>query len=523
MKNYYTQITNMRRGSYMSKAVKSVSILFIATIISKVVGLLRDLVIGYVYGIGVIAESYFMALNIITVAFIALLGVAIQSTYMPIYTEVEGKEGRQKALKFTSNIINIIFIVSFIVVVLGWFFTEPLVKLFAFGFNGEKLQLTMQLTRIILFSVGLVCITYVLKAYLEIHDYFIVTGLMPIPYNISIIIAVLLSKRFGIESLAYGTVFAFFVQMAFLIPFCYKKGFRYKFNINLLDKHVKQMGLAIGPILVGASAYQINSLVDKNLSSFLPTGSVSALSYAYKLNIFVIGVFVASIITVMYPVFSKLGSNKNLKQLKITLCKSVNSVILITMPISVGAFILSEPIVKVLLERGAFDPTATIITAQVLSCYAIGMVASGMRDVLVRIFYSLQDTKIPMKNSILCVICNILFNLILIQTMKVSGLALGSSLAAIVAVCFLMIQLRKKIGKFNAMSIFTTLLKTFAASCVMAFIVLKLFAKISLISEFLALAVSVGIGAIAYSIIVLILKVDSTDYVIDIVKSKIIK
>ena len=507
----------------MSKVVQSASILFIATIISKVVGFLRDLVIGYVYGIGVISDSYLMALNIITVAFISLLCVAIQSTYMPVYTDIEAKDGKLKALKFTSNIINIIFIISLIVVVLGWFFTEPLVKLFATGFEGERLKLTMQLTRIILFSVGLVCITYVLKAYLEIHDYFLVTGLMPLPYNTSIIIAVLLSKTFGVEILAYGTVFAFFAQMAFLIPFCYKKGFRYKFNINLLDKNVKQMGLAIIPVLIGASAYQINSLVDKNLSSFLDTGSLSALNYAYKLNIFVIGVFVASITTVMYPLFSKLGSNRNLKQLKIALCKSVNAVILITMPISVGAFILSKPIVRILFEKGAFDANATIITAQVLSCYAIGMVASGMRDILVRIFYSLQDTKIPMKNSILCVICNILFNLILIQTMKVSGLALGSSLAAIVAVCFLMIQLRKKIGKFNAMSILITLLKTFTASCIMAFIVLKLFAKISLISEFLALAVSVSIGAIVYSIIVLILKVDSTDYIINIVKSKIIK
>ncbi|MDL5120601.1 murein biosynthesis integral membrane protein MurJ [Clostridioides difficile] len=507
----------------MSKVLQSASILFIATIISKVVGFLRDLVIGYVYGIGVISDSYLMALNIITVAFISLLCVAIQSTYMPIYTDIEGKEGKQKALKFTSNIINIIFIISLIVVVLGWFFTEPLVKLFATGFEGEKLKLTMELTRILLFSVGLVCITYILKAYLEIHDYFLVTGLMPLPYNTSIIIAVLLSKAFGVDFLAYGTVFAFFVQMAFLIPFCYKKGFRYKFNINLFDKNVKQMALAIFPVLIGASAYQINSLVDKNLSSFLVTGSLSALNYAYKLNIFVIGVFVASITTVMYPIFSKLGAQKNLKQLKITLCKSVNGVILITMPISVGAFILSKPIVKLLFERGAFDETATLITAQILSCYAIGMVASGMRDILIRVFYSLQDTKIPMKNSILCVICNILFNLILIQTMKVSGLALGSSLAAIVAVCFLIIKLRKKIGKFNVMSILITLLKTFIASCLMAFIVLKLFAKISLISEFLALAVSVSIGAIAYGIIVLILKVDSTDYIINIVKSKIIK
>ena len=507
----------------MSKILKSASILFIATIISKIIGFLRDVVIGYVYGIGTISDSYLMGLNIITVAFISLLCVAIQSTYMPIYTDIEGKEGKQKALKFTSNIINIIFIISLIVVVLGWFFTEPLVKLFATGFEGEKLKLTMELTRILLFSVGLVCITYILKAYLEIHDYFLVTGLMPLPYNTSIIIAVLLSKTFGVDFLAYGTVFAFFVQMAFLIPFCYKKGFRYKFNINLLDENVKKMSLAIVPVLIGASAYQINSLVDKNLSSFLATGSLSALNYAYKLNIFVLGVFVTSITTLMYPIFSKLGMQKNLKQLKITFCRSVNGVILITMPISVGAVILSKPIVKLLFERGAFDETATLITAQILSCYAIGMVASGIRDILVRVFYSLQDTKIPMKNSILCVICNILFNLILIQIMKVSGLALGSSFASIVAVCFLMIQLRKKIGKFNAMSILITLLKTFIASCVMAFIVLKLFAKISLISEFLALGVSVGIGAIAYSIIVLILKVDSTDYIINIVKSKIRK
>lgn len=182
----------------MSKVVQSASILFIATIISKVVGFLRDLVIGYVYGIGVISDSYLMALNIITVAFISLLCVAIQSTYMPVYTDIEAKDGKLKALKFTSNIINIIFIISLIVVVLGWFFTEPLVKLFATGFEGERLKLTVQLTRIILFSVGLVCITYVLKAYLEIHDYFLVTGLMPLPYNTSIIISVLLSKTFGV-------------------------------------------------------------------------------------------------------------------------------------------------------------------------------------------------------------------------------------------------------------------------------------------------------------------------------------
>ena len=191
------------------------------------------------------------------------------------------------------------------------------------------------------------------------------------------------------------------------------------------------------------------------------------------------------------------------------------------MPISVGAFILAEPIIRILFERGAFDENATKITAQVLSLYAIGMVATGMRDVMVRVFYSLQDTKIPMKNSILSVIFNIFFSLILIKNMKVSGLALASSISAIVAVCFLMYNLRKKIGKFNGKSILLTLFKTLIASAVMASIVLFIFGKISLISEFLALVVSVSIGVIVYSIIVLILKVDSTDYIINLIKNSI--
>ena len=139
---------------------------------------------------------------------------------------------------------------------------------------------------------------------------------------------------------------------------------------------------------------------------------------------------------------------------------------------------------------------------------------------MVRVFYSLQDTKIPMKNSILSVIFNVFFSLILIKNMKVSGLALASSISAIFAVCFLMYSLRKKIGKFNGKSIVLTLFKTLIASAVMAGIVLFIFGKISLISEFLALIVSIGVGVIVYGLIVLILKVDSTDYIINLIKNK---
>lgn len=504
----------------MSKVVQSAVVLFVATMASKVVGFLRDICIAYVYGAGVISDSYLMALNIMTVAFVSLLCVAIQSTYMPIFTSIKEKDGKAKALKFTSNVINIIMIISLGVSIFGWFFTKPIVKLFAMGFEGERLALTIQLTRIILFSVGLVCVTYILKAYLEIHSYFFITGIMPLPYNIAIITSVLLSKVFGVGVLAYGTVIAFLLQMLFLLPFCIKKGFKYRPIVNFSDKNVKRMALAIIPILVGASAYQINSLVDKNLASTLVTGSMSALNYAYKLNIFVIGLFVASITSVIYPVFAKLGSSGDIKKLKYTYRQAINAVILITMPISVGAFILAEPIIRMLFERGAFDATATAMTSKVLMAYSVGMVACGMRDVTVRVFYSLEDTKIPMKNSIFCVIFNIVFNLLLIRYLKVSGLALASSMSAILAVFFLMINLRRKIGKFNVKSMIVTFIKTSLSALAMAVVVLKLFALLSPVNEILALIVSIGSGAIIYGVMVLVLKVDSTKYVINRIRRR---
>ena len=215
-----------------------------------------------------------------------------------------------------------------------------------------------------------------------------------------------------------------------------------------------------------------------------------------------------------------MGSSGDIKKLKYTYRQAINAVILITMPISVGAFILAEPIIRMLFERGAFDATATAMTSKVLMAYSVGMVACGMRDVTVRVFYSLEDTKIPMKNSIFCVIFNIVFNLLLIRYLKVSGLALASSMSAILAVFFLMINLRRKIGKFNVKSMIVTFIKTSLSALAMAVVVLKLFALLSPVNEILALIVSIGSGAIIYGVMVLVLKVDSTKYVINRIRRR---
>ena len=505
-----------------SKVAKSALILMVATLLSKILGFTRDLALASTYGTGVVSDAYLMALSIPTILFIGSFCVAIQNTFMPLFTETDKKKGRDEALKFASNVMNIIMLLSVVVIALGLIFTEPLVKVFAMGFEGERLALTVQFTKIILFSIGIVCITYIVKAYLEIHDNFLVTGLMPLPYNIAIIGSILLSKHYGLNILAYGTVIAFLLQFLVLLPSAHKKGFKSKLTVNLKDENVKKMALLIVPVLVGASITQVNSLIDKNLASTIE-GAVSALNYGYKLNIFVMGMFVASITSVIYPLFSRLTSDNNIEKLKETLATSINSVILIVVPVSIGAFILSEPIVKLLFERGEFTSQDTVVTGQVLACYAIGMLASGIRDILVRVYYSLQDTKTPMKNSILCVGFNVIFNLVLIKYLKAPGLALATSISAILAVTFLTYNLRKKIGRLNGKQMLITLLKTGLSGVVMSIVVLFVYSKIVAISSTLALIASIGVGAIVYGVMVIVLKVDACEYVLSVIKKKIKK
>ena len=490
------------------------------TFISKILGFARDVVLASSYGAGVVSDSYLMALNIPTVVFV-MISTALATSFIPMYTEINENKGKDEALKFTSNVISIVLLISLAIIALGIIFTEPLVKLFAMGFEGERLALTVSFTKVFMLGVGFVGITYIVKSYLEINNRFVVTGLMPLPYNILILISIIISVKYGTKVLAIGTLIALFSQLLVQLPFAFKEGFRYKPSIDLKDENLKKMAVLIAPMLLGASVNQLNSLIDKNLASTLAAGSLSAMNYAYKLNIFVTGMFIASITSVVYPLFSRLTSSNNIEELKKAITTSINSVLLIIVPVSIGAFVLAEPIVQVLFERGEFSHDSTVITAGVLAAYAVGMLATGVRDVLVRVFYSLKDTKTPMRNSIICVGFNIVFNIILIKYFGVAGLALGSSLSAIVAVVFLTINLRKQIGRFNGKLMVSTFIKTMTAGAVMALAVISTYNLIVGLHQKIALFGSIGIGAIVYGVMVFVLKVDACEYVIDIIKEKI--
>lgn len=508
----------------MSNTAKATLWIMIATMMSKVLGFFREIVLANFYGTKGYADVFLLTLNIPGLI-IAVVGSAVATIYVPIYFETRDKLGEDGSLKFTNNMLNLSLIISIIIAILGLLFTEQFVNIFAGGFTGDKFELAVKFTKIMMCGVLFLSTSKIFSSYLQVNDNFVVPGIIGIPYNIILIITIAISTKMNIIILAYGALLAMASQLLFQIPFAIKKSFKYSPYINLKDENIKNMLLLILPMLIGVAVGQINTFVDRALATTLGDGKLAALNYANKLNDFVMALFVTSIITVIYPKLSKMSNNENKDGFINMIVKSSNCIILLVLPISIGAIILAEPIVRILFQRGAFDANSTNMTSMALRLYSLGLLAMGIRDILTRAFYSFSDTKTPMINSSLALIINIILNFILIKPFGYAGLAISTSIASIITVILLFISLKKKNGYFGGDKILKTGIKSLVSGIVMGVFTLTsynfmydLFGT-GMIKEIMALALAVMIGVLIYGILIILLKVEEINLIINFIKN----
>lgn len=515
----------------MSKTAKAAVWIMIATMLSKMLGFFREVVLASFYGTGAYADIFVLTLNIPGLI-IAIVGSAIATIYVPLYFETKEKDGNEAALKFTNNMINIVFVLALIVAILGLVFTEEFVKIFAVGFEGEKFTAAVMFTKIMISGVIFLALSKILSSYLQVNDSFTIPGLIGIPYNILIIGAIAISTKTNVNIMAIGALLGMASQMLFQLPFALKKGYKYKPYINLKEENIRNMIILMLPMLIGVAIGQINTAVDKALATTLGDGPLSALNYANKLNDFVMALFVTSIVTVIYPKLAKMINADKKEDFIDTIVKSSNCILLLVLPITVGAIVLAEPIVKILFQRGAFDAESTNMTYNALRLYSLGLAAMGVRDVITRVFYSLSDTKTPMINASIALIMNIILNLILIKPLGYKGLAISTSIASIVTVLLLFKSLKKRTGYFGGDKILKTGIKSLISSLIMgmctifAYKNMYLILGAGMINELISLAISVIVSVLVYFILITVLKVEEMKLVLDLVnqaKKKILK
>lgn len=497
------------------------AILMILTIVSKFTGFFRDITLSYFYGASNISDAYLVS-QLIPMSILEFIGLGLLTGYIPIYNAIQDKCGQEESNDFNNILINLILLISSILICAGLIFTENIVKLFAMGFEGKTLDLAVRFTRVSMFGIYFITLGYVFRGYLQIKGNYVVPAITGIPQNIIIISAIILSANINVMVLALGSLMAIALQLFILVPYAYKEGFRYRFFLDFSNRYLKDLWYLAIPMMIGISVNQINVLVDKTLASQIIEGGISALNYANRLNFFVQGIFVLSISTVMYPTISKMVTENDISGLKRTLREAIGIINILIIPTTIGAVVFANPIVSLLFGRGAFDTEAIIMTSDALKYYSIGMIGYGLREVLSRAFYSMQDTKTPMINAAIGLFLNIFLNILLSKYMGIAGLAFATSISALFTTGLLFISLRKKIGFFGMKNVTISFIKIMVASVIMGAVAkFAYIAFINFISQSLSLMVSVVIGASVYFIAVYFMRIEELDDVVSAARKKL--
>lgn len=515
--------------SSSSKAAKSIAIMMILSIGSKVLGFFREMLIAAKFGSGVETDTFFIALTA-TGLFSSVFIHALNTTMIPVLTDVKKNEGKEGKKHHTNNIFNIILLISIGIVIVAWIVTPFVIKLVAHGFEGEQFSLAVKMMRIGLPVIIFTGMVGVFRGYLQSESMFMESSASQFPFNFTYIFYLLfLSSFFGIKGLMVTSVLAVFSQFLLQVPGVKKTGYKYELIIDFKNHHIRKILYLVLPVLVGVSVNDLNNIIDRSLASTLVEGSISALNYSTRLNSLVLAIFVSTISTVLFPILSKEATKETYDGFIKTVKDGINVILIIIIPATFGMIILAEPIVKVTFERGAFDTLATKMTSQALIFYTLGLAGTALRLFLERVFYSLKDTKTPMINGIIAVVLNIILNFILIGPMAHRGLALATSIAVTLTTIYLFYTLRKKVSGFNVLAIIKCGIKSLFSSIIMA-VAVHLSYNILIVRfvggkfiELLVLMLSVTLGAAIYFIILYLLRVNELVWFVNLIKKKFAK
>lgn len=488
------------------KLVGGAIYIVIFSLIGKVLGFLRESFIAARFGATLELDAFSLSQS--AIAMIAsIITAAIATTFIPMLQKVESELGEEKKLYFTSNMIAIVSVLSLIATAIVVLIAPQISFLFTFDKSYEGFDLITNLIVLSAPSIIFSALTGIFMGYLQYEGSFAVVGAIAIPLNlVNIFYLLFFSKDLGIKGLTVAGVIAVLMQVVFLIPSAIKKGYRPKLVFDLKDKYVLNAVVLSLPVFVSSSIDNINSIINRSIALRMKEGSVSVLSYANRLNIMIIGIFITAITAVIFPVMSRAFGSNNIKEGKKVVYESIKLVLLLTIPAAIGMFIMARPIVEIAFLHGKFTMQNAVDTTLTLRCYSLSLVSLSLISVLNRAFYALSDTKTPFIVGIFNVIMNISINLLVAKNFGTEGLAASVSISTSITSVILFIILRKKLGRLGTKSYIKTFIKSIMASftmgvfCLIYFEIEKLNILSSTFSKFIILSIVVFIAVIIYVI-----------------------
>lgn len=478
---------------------------------SRLLGLLRTVAIANSFGTSPELGAYWVAFRLPDMIFQLLAGATLASAFIPVFSRYFTRQSREEAWRLASSVLNLVFVATAVLALLGLLLAPLLVPLMAPGLGedsgrqAELQALAVRLTRIMLISPLFFSVSGMFMGISNARHHFLFPALAPWTYNLSIIVAALVSN--SVEGLAIGVVAGSFIHLAIQLPAVRFIGMVWKPVADWRNPGVREVGRLMLPRALGLAAAQINFLVTIFFASQVSDEAISAVNYAWLIVMMPLGLFGMAISTAVFPTLAEQAATDSMDALRRTLAVSLRLILFLTLPASVGLMILGKPLVTFLFEHGAFTASSTDVTAAALLFYAIGLFAQGGIEILSRGFYALSDTRTPVTFAVVCVVTNLLLCLALVGPFGVRGLGLALSLSAILEFSLLFRALRVRLVGLEEDRLAGSLIKSASATIVMAeivgLIVLLLHASGhlntgSLGDAFLALFGGSVLGAIAF-------------------------
>jgi len=500
---------------------RSTSILAAGTLSSRILGFLRNIVLAKLFGTGFNADVFFLALRIPNL-FRDLVGEgAANSAVVPVLSEYQVKGDQKDFWRLVSVISAWAMIILSVITLVGMIFAPAIVHLMAPGFSAQpaKIKLAVDLTRMMFPYLILIGLTAHSMAVLATFRCFVSSAFSPCLFNIAVIASTFFTKYFSepTYALACGVLVGGVLQLAAQIPAMLKKGMRLEIT-SLSHPGAQQCGKLLAPRMFGSGVYQLNLVIDTicaSLSNIVGPGGISAIFYSNQLIQLPLGVFGFAMATAALPTLSTMAVQNDFAKFKRTVTYSLENIFFIMFPTTVVMVLLSEPIVRILFQRGAFNEYSTTVTSLALTFYSLGLFSFGGMKIITTSFYALKDTKTPVKTAVGILVLNTILNVALMGPMKIGGIALASSISSMVGFFMLFTLLEKRIGVMSKELVtYVTKILTASSGAAVVILILTKISETWSLPELAKLILIAGAGYLVYGVICVVLKVPQVDRII---------
>lgn len=501
----------MGQESKKTSRMKTVSLIVLITLLGKVMGLVRDMLLGHNFATGTESMAFQVASRIPRTFFDAIFASAISASFIPVFADRLERHGREDAFALSRSFFTWVGLLTALFSVLGIALAEPIVALLADGFDEETAALCVKLLRLLFPTVFFTGIAFSMVGVLQsLGEFYIPAAISVVSNGIVILYYLFFCRRFGIYGLTWAFLLGWAAQALIQVPWLRKNGFGYR--PRLRHPGLRQVFLLMLPVMVSTWIQPVNQLISTRFATHLFEGAgASAMDYANTLYTMIAGILVLSVTNVIFPEMSRLSTSGKSQELGQLVAESLRSILFLLLPMMLGLMLMARPLVRLLYEWKSWDAASTEITARALSYMSLGMVGYGVQNVLSRAFYAEQDGKTPLISGVISIVVNLVLCLLLADTMDVAGLSLATAVSATVSGVVLLIPMvRRYPGALNG-AFWWGLCKMAAGSVGMAAVVygvnLLLAGRLpdGVMGRILALGVPAAAGILVYFLLAMVL------------------